>query len=207
MGIEEGWKGVGLPSASDIRQVTDLCNKQAQEIETLKAETENLKSVVGILLTHLDDFSSRYDVGRNGDVQTMLNGMETMRQSLESGMNAGVAQIKTDILAQFNASTETAEASRKAHSESILNAIRETSQAIHTDTAEQSDADRKELVKQLDRLTQHLDERSTADKKSTNAELERLYQLLHLSSNSQEELLRLLVINSVRDEVETMLKQ
>lgn len=74
------WNAIGLPNATDIQNLTELCRQQAQRIETLENEVRQLREIVQ---TQAEQDNAREDEREQAIRQAVQDGFAQQKEALE----------------------------------------------------------------------------------------------------------------------------
>lgn len=74
------WNAIGLPNAADIQNLTELCRQQAQRIETLENEVQQLREIVQ---TQAEQDNAREDEREQAIRQAVQDGFAQQKEALE----------------------------------------------------------------------------------------------------------------------------
>lgn len=183
--LEETNKRIGMVDRANAeklqRNLTSQITAQAKKIVS-----QNEKNVAASTNTLLDQVSSYQEAIERemSGIQTICNRLDTLH-----------LEIHKDT---------------QATSKNILTALEETSKQSSTDQNTRAETLKSAILDAICRLTQQIcssDNSSITAQEQLIHQIKDLYTLTSNSAASQEELLRMLIVNAVQDEIEGKLKE
>lgn len=210
MSAQKFWNWLGLPSVIEMQALTSLCQAQEQRLIELEVKAQAQEKALQILLENLDQTSHRIITGINEEssvaYKTLLDRINTVYQEAIE-QEANDTQIFCDRLDAIQ--QETRKNAQEAN-QSILSVLQETAKQSNNDQSIRAENMKGAILDDLHQLTQQIgamDHSSVAAREQLVNQIKDLYTLTSNRSENQEELLRMLLVNAVRDKIEGTLKE
>ena len=210
--MEPAW----LAQYRGFANLDQLCQAQEQRLIELEAKAQNQEKALQLLLEHFGEVNQQVDASLDTAVQSLLFQIDTCHHEVTNTINSvhqNTQESKQQLLEHINNLRHdliaAAQQEAQETKQTVLSAMAEAGKQADADRKIQAERVKTDLSNQLSTHTYRVKELINANANSSKSVQEQvaqqvhdLYRLTNQSAASQNELLRMLIVNAVSSEIE-----